>query len=87
MLNSGTWTDRNKGGGLLMALTEPRDPTLLAKLKAQALDSLIEMAQWRESGHAGYSRVVLGRIYGIPEQRLLSLAFDGPVQEILSAAK
>jgi hypothetical protein len=87
MLNSGTWTDRNKGSLLLMELTESRDAALLTKLKEQTLDSLLEMAQWRESGHAGFARIIFGRVVGIPEERLLKLAWEGPVQEIIAAAK
>ena len=70
MLNSGIWKDRNKGGMLLSALTIPRDPRLLRLLRARALDSLPEMAVWREYGHAQSSRFILGRIAGIPEGNL-----------------
>jgi hypothetical protein len=33
MLNSGTWTDRNKGASLLMELTSARTPDLLTKIR------------------------------------------------------
>jgi hypothetical protein len=85
MLNSGIWTDRNKGASLLMQLTAARDPVLLAKIRARALDSLIEMARWRDPGHAYFSRIILGRVAGIPEDRLDKLAWSGPVQKIIDA--
>jgi hypothetical protein len=67
MLNSGTWTDRNKAGQLLSALTRSRDRRLLEQLRLQAMPSLIEMARWRNWGHADAYRAMLGRIAGLPE--------------------
>ena len=86
MLNSGTWTDRNKGASLLMQLTTARAPDLLANLRAAALDSLIEMASWRRPSHAFFARMVLGRVAGIPEDHLNELAWKGPADEIIKAA-
>ncbi|HKV95222.1 MAG TPA: hypothetical protein VJW20_21940 [Candidatus Angelobacter sp.] len=63
MLNSGTWTDRNKAGGLLMELSKNRNPKLLQQLKSTALPSLVEMAKW-DPDHAYAYRVLLGRIAG-----------------------
>jgi hypothetical protein len=73
MLNSGTWSDRNKAGGLLSILTRSRDPKLLAQLRSEAVTSLIEMALWRSAGHASSARVMLGRIGGISEERISEL--------------
>ena len=87
MLNSGSWTDRNKAGFLLDALSQGRDPRLLSKLRSQALDSLIEMARWRSRGHAGTARILLGRIAGIEETRLQQLVGAGEVEQILNALK
>jgi len=85
MLNSGTWTDRNKGILLLDDLTKQRDAKLLAKIRSAALDSLIEMASWHWTGHAASARIVLGRIAGIPEERLSDLAFQGSAGSIIEA--
>jgi len=82
MLHSGIWSDRSKASMLLSAMTNTRDPNLLAQLKAQALDALIEMALWRDTSHAFFARIVLARIAGIPEERLMQVA-SGPAQEIL----
>lgn len=86
MLNSGTWTDRNKGTSLLMELTAGRDSDLLVKIRSVALDSLTEMASWRRPSHAFFARMVLGRVGGIPEDRLKELAWNGPVDAIIEAA-
>ncbi len=73
MLNSGNWKDRNKAGLLLSVLTVSRDQPLLSLLRQQASDSLLEMAHWRESGHAYSSLVIMGRIADIDEDRLQRL--------------
>lgn len=85
MLNSGTWTDRNKGASLPMQLTATRNPALLEKIRTNPLDSLVEMALWRDLGHAYFSRIILGRVAGIPEDRLDKLAWTGPVEKIIRA--
>jgi hypothetical protein len=55
----------NKGGYLLSTLTLRRDPKLLYLIRSRASDSLVEMARWRNDGHAQTSRLILGRIAGI----------------------
>jgi hypothetical protein len=85
MLNSGIWTDRNKGAMVLVSLTAKRDPAVLTKLKATALDALIEMALWRAASHAYFARVLLGRVAGIAEKQLEELAWKGSPQAIIDA--
>jgi hypothetical protein len=85
MLKSGVWTDRNKGASLLASLTARRDPELLAKLRLNALDALIEMSLWRRPGHAYSARMILGRIAGLPEKRLQEIAWNGSAEDIVGA--
>jgi hypothetical protein len=85
MLNSGIWTDRNKGTALLMQLTTERNSDLLAKIRSVAVDSLVEMALWRRTSHAYSARIVLGRVAGLPEDGLEKLAWTGPVDAIIHA--
>jgi hypothetical protein len=80
MLGSGTWTDHNKAVGLLEAMTTGRDPVLLAKIRSGGLVPLIEMASWSEVGHAAWARMILGRVGGIPEDKLLELVMNGPLE-------
>jgi hypothetical protein len=87
MLSSGTWTDRNKAVWLLDSLSKGRDPKFLAKIREQALEPLIEMALWSDPSHAMTARLVLGRVGGIPEQKLSLMAFLGPVDAIVAAAR
>ena len=86
MLRSGIWTDRNKASMMLSVLTRSRDRKLLAQIRAQALDALIEMALWRDLGHAFFAKIILARLAGIPEERMPEVA-PGPVQVILDALK
>jgi hypothetical protein len=86
MLSSGRWSDRNKGASLLLQLTTGRNPDLLLKIRSAALDSLVEMASWRRPSHAYFARMVLGRVAGLPEDRLEKLAWNGPVDVLLRAA-
>jgi len=67
LLDSPVWTDRNKAVFALTALTEARDPALLATLRRQALPSLVEMARWKSSGHAIGPFLILGRLAGLPD--------------------
>jgi len=69
-----------------MQLTAGRNSDLLAKIRSIALDSLIEMASWRDPSHAYFARIVLGRVAGLPEDRLEKLAWNGPVDPIIEAA-
>lgn len=86
MLNSGVWEDRNKAALLMNILTGARDPELLGTLRSQALQSLVEMARWKDRRHAWDARMILGRIAGIEEKRLAELA-TVDVEEIIRAAK
>ena len=85
MLSSGSWTDRNKAGWVLTSLTKSRDPKLLARLRAEALEPLIEMARWRDPGHAYSARILLARIAGIDDERAERLAHADNADEIINA--
>ena len=88
MLNSGSWTDRNKAGALLMVLSKNRDPKLMTQLRTQALNSLIEMARWRDAGHAISFRILLGRVAGMDETSLQQMADkNDEVEKIVAAAQ
>lgn len=87
MLNSGMWADRNKAGLLLETLSVSRDQCLLARLRSSALESLLEMARWRDAGHAYAARILLGRVAGIEEARLQQLVQNSQTDEIISAVR
>lgn len=74
MLESLHWTDRNKATGLLLHVTEDRDPELFQKLHAESIPALEEMARWRIDGYSYACVMVLGRLAGIEEERLRARA-------------
>lgn len=85
LLNSGTWTDRNKAAFVLSVLTERRNPRLLAPLDAKARAPLIEMARWHSLTHAYTPRLLVGRLAGIEEQELIGMIVRGDVEPIIVA--
>jgi hypothetical protein len=86
LLFSGKWTDRNKGSLLLARLTESRDPVLLAALRKEALQPLVEGSSWSDSGHTGAFLMILGRIADIPEDKLQQMIAGGNSAAIIAAA-
>lgn len=87
MLSSGSWTDRNKAAWVLTALTRSRDPKLLARLRSQAWETLIEMARWRSAGHAYSARLLLARIAEIAEERAQQFANADSPDELMNALR
>jgi len=73
MINSISWTDRNKSSFVLESLTRNRDEQLLKQLKQQALKPITDMAKWKSEGHAMLAFMMLGRIAGWSDQEI----FDG----------
>jgi hypothetical protein len=70
LMNSISWSDRNKSINVLLALSNSRDPRVLLKLKSDALEPLIDMANWKSEGHAMGGYILLGRIAGWKEQEI-----------------
>jgi hypothetical protein len=86
LLNSIEWTDRNKSSLALEALTEGRDPALMAELRARALPSLIEMARWKSEGHAASAFLVLGRLAGLQDDAVTAAFARGDRESVIEAA-
>ena len=70
LVNSPVWTDRNKASLALLRLTESRDPEVLARLRREALASLVDMARWKSPGHASPGATILGRMAGLSEEKI-----------------
>lgn len=83
MLNSPTWTDRNKAVFTLLGLTKSRDPKVLSEMRSKGESSLREMCDW-PVGYSSSAYRLLGRIANIPEDKLQKLIYDGKGSEILS---
>jgi hypothetical protein len=67
MLNSLSWSDRNRAVGALMVLTDQPDPSILEQIRDRSLQSLIDMARWKTLAHALPPYLLLGRIAGLPD--------------------
>jgi hypothetical protein len=87
LLNSLAWTDRNKASLALIELTESRNPALLAALRTRAFDSIVEMAQWSNPGHAMAGVVILGRMAGIADPEIYAMYERGERDKIIAAAR
>jgi hypothetical protein len=54
-------------------------------LRSEALTPLIEMARWRNAGHAYSARILLARIAGVEEERAPQLANATDGEEMIKA--
>lgn len=87
LLYSGLWTDRNKASLLLLRMTDVRNSEVLDSLRKEALAPLIEGGSWADvPGHSTPFLLILGRIGGIPDQKLEDLLKSGNKDAIISAA-
>jgi len=86
LLNSPVWTDRNKASLVVAALTERRDSADLALLRREALPALVEMARWRNPGHAGAPFLIVGRIAGWDDEALVTALKAGDREPAIRAA-
>jgi hypothetical protein len=70
LMNSISWTDRNKSVSILLTMSNHRDPKFLLQLKNTILESLIDMARWKSEGHAMSGFIILGRMAGWTEKKI-----------------
>ncbi len=70
MLNSLSWSDRNRAVMALQILTDQPDQGILDQIRERALPSLIDMARWKTLAHALPPYLLLGRIAGLPEDQV-----------------
>ena len=71
MINSISWTDRNKSSLVLLSLTNSRNKKLLNQLKQQALKPIVDMAKWKSNGHSIPGYIMLGRIAGWSDKEIM----------------
>ncbi|PZR25982.1 MAG: hypothetical protein DI535_16250 [Citrobacter freundii] len=81
-LNSFIWTDRNKGLMVLEALTRKRDDKVLQLIRTDGLLPIIQMARWKNPGHAMFSLMILGRIAGISDDAIFA-AYNADDRNVL----
>jgi len=86
LLHSLVWTDRNKSSLALMELSEGRDPELLAKLRNEAMQPLVDMARWKNDGQAMPGLLILGRIAGWSDDATRAASGNGQREDVIRAA-
>lgn len=86
MLNSLSWSDRNRAVGALQILTDQQDQAILDQIRERALPSLIDMARWKTLGHALPPYLLLGRVAGLPEDQVQAAWSRGDREWVITQA-
>jgi len=85
MLNSIVLGDRKSAADVLVSLTE-RDPEALDQIRERALDSVIEMAQWKTLRYALPPFILVGRLAGMSEAEIQKAWTSGDRQTVITMA-
>jgi len=85
MLNSIVLNDRTHAATALVTLTE-RDPEALEEIRDRALDSVVEMAQWKVLRYALPPFMLVGRLAGLNEQQIQKAWTSGDRRPVIAAA-
>jgi HEAT repeat protein len=83
MLNSLTWTDRNKASMVLNGLG--RSPDAVSQMRQRALSSIVEMARWKDS-HSLDALFLLGHIAGLDDDEVQKAWDKGERERIIALA-
>jgi HEAT repeat protein len=86
MLNSLSWSDRNRALHALQVLTDKDDPAVLEQLRTRAMASLIEMARWKTLEHALPAYILVGRIAGLSDASIQAAWSRGDRESVIAAA-
>jgi hypothetical protein len=86
MLNSLSWTDRNRAAKALQILTDTRDASVIGQMRDRALDALTEMARWKSLENALPAFVLVGRIVGLTDQEIQDKWTSGQREAVIALA-
>ena len=86
MLNSLSWSDRQRALSALQILTDGRDAPMLEQLRNRALPALVEMSRWKTLEHALPAFVLTGRVAGLSEQQIQDAWTRGDRESVIAAA-
>jgi len=86
MLNSLSWSDRNRALLALQVLTDNGDPAVLEQLRTRAMPSLVEMARWKTLEHALPAYILVGRVAGLSEAQIQAAWSRGDRESVIGAA-
>src|SRR5262249_25270988 len=76
-LDSLVWQDKTTAAITLVTLTEGRPERVLDHLRERAVRTLTVMARWKHLPHALPAFILIGRIYGVPEEEIQKAWSDG----------
>ncbi len=86
MLNSLSWNDRMQALGMLQILVDQNDPDAIEQIRDRALPSLIEMARWKTLPHALPAFLLVGRVAGLPDDRVQAAWTRGDRESVIAQA-
>jgi hypothetical protein len=82
MLNSVVLSDRTRAAKILVTLTE-QDPAGLEQIRERALDSVLEMARWKDLQYALPAFILAGRIAGLTDAEIQKDWSNGQRQAVI----
>jgi HEAT repeat protein len=85
MLNSVVLSDRTRATNALVTLTD-QDAAALDQIRDRALDSVVEMAQWKVLRYALPPFILVGRLAGMNEQEIQKAWTSGDRQTVIGIA-
>lgn len=86
MLNSLSWSDRNRAVMALQILADQPDAGVISQIRDNALQSLVEMARWKTLAHALPPFLLLGKIAGLPEAQVQAAWEKGDRESVIAQA-
>ncbi len=86
MLNSIVLSDRTRAANALVTLTE-QNAAALGQIRERALDSVVEMAQWKNLRYALPSFILVGRLAGMNEAEIQKAWSSGGRQQVIAIAE
>jgi len=86
MLNSIVLSDRTRAATALVTLTERNGAAALQQIRERALDSVVEMAQWKDLRYALPAFILTGRLAGMTEPEIQKAWTEGRRQDVVDIA-
>ena len=86
MLNSIVLSDRTRAATALVTLTDQDAAATLQQIRDRALDSVVEMAQWKDLRYALPAFILIGRMAGLNEQEIQKAWTSGNRQTVIDTA-
>jgi hypothetical protein len=83
LMNSLAWSDRRDASLALVTLTDKRDSDTLGLIRERALNSILDMAQWRDLEHALPGFILAGRVAGLSEKEIQDAWVSGDRESVL----